>query len=135
MLSHSRKGYSEVVWRQDTETFIRCCENAYRHFGGVTRTTVVDNLKAAVLKADWFDPSLYPKMAEFARHYATVVLPTQPGRLEHKGKVEAGVMFAQNHALKGRTFRSLPDQNQFLSEFNRWAKIRKWAGPLSTSRS
>jgi transposase len=44
VLSHSRKGYSEVVWRQDTETFIRCCENAFRHFGGVTRTTVVDNL-------------------------------------------------------------------------------------------
>jgi hypothetical protein len=38
VLSHSRKGYSEVVWRQDTETFIRCCENAFRHFGGVTRT-------------------------------------------------------------------------------------------------
>jgi len=119
VLSHSRKGYSEAVWRQDTETFIRCCENAYRHFGGVTRTTVVDNLKAAVLEADWFDPSLNPKMAEFARHYATVVLPTQPARPEHKGKVEAGVKFAQNNALKGRTFRSLADQNQFLSEWER----------------
>ena len=46
VLSHSRKGYSEVVWRQDTESFIRCVEDAFRHFGGVTRTTVVDNLKA-----------------------------------------------------------------------------------------
>lgn len=119
VLSHSRKGYSEAVWRQDTETFIRCCENAYRHFGGVSRTTVVDNLKAAVLEADWFDPSLNPKMAEFARHYGTVVLPTQPARPEHKGKVEAGVKFAQNNALKGRTFRSLADQNQFLSEWER----------------
>jgi len=61
VLSHSRKGYCEAVWRQDTETFIRCVENAFRHFGGVTRTTVVDNLKAAVLDADWFDPNLNPK--------------------------------------------------------------------------
>ena len=119
VLSHSRKGYSEVVWRQDTETFIRCCENAFRHFGGVTRTTVVDNLKAAVLEPDWFDPTLNPKMADFARHYGTVVLPTQPARPEHKGKIEAGVKYAQNNALKGRTFPSLAEHNVFLGEWER----------------
>jgi len=119
VLSRSRKGYSEVVWRQDTETFIRCCESAFRHFGGVTRTTVVDNLKAAVLDADWFDPNLNPKMADFAKHYGTVVLPTQPARPEHKGKIEAGVKYAQNNALKGRTFTSLAEQNLFLSEWER----------------
>ncbi len=119
VLSHSRKGCSEVVWRQDTETFIRCCENAFRHFGGVTRTTVVDNLKAAVLDPDWFDPNLNPKMADFARHYGTVVVPTQPARPEHKGKIEAGVKFAQNNALKGRTFSSLAQQNLFLADWER----------------
>jgi transposase len=119
VLSHSRKGYSEVVWRQDTETFIRCCENAFRHFGGVTRTTIVDNLKAAVLDADWFDPNLNPKMADFAKHYGTIVLPTQPARPEHKGKIEAGVKYAQNNALKGRLFGSLAEQNLFLSEWER----------------
>jgi transposase len=119
VLSHSRKGYSEVVWRQDTESFIRCCENAFRHFGGVTRTTIVDNLKAAVLDADWFDPNLNPKMADFAKHYGTVVLPTQPARPEHKGKVEAGVKYAQNNAVKSRVFASLGEQNLFLAEWER----------------
>jgi transposase len=119
VLSHSRKGYSEVVWRQDTEAFIRCCENAFRHFGGVTRTTVVDNLKAAVLDSDWFDPNLNPKLADFARHYGTVVLPTRPARPEHKGKVEAGVKYAQNNALRGRTFASLGEQNLFLADWER----------------
>jgi transposase len=42
VLSHSRKGYSEVVWRQTTECFIRCLENSFRHFGGVPRTLVID---------------------------------------------------------------------------------------------
>ncbi|HMJ09832.1 MAG TPA: IS21 family transposase, partial [Polyangiaceae bacterium] len=119
VLSHSRKAYSEVVWRQDTETFIRCVENAFRHFGGVTRTTIVDNLKAAVLDADWFDPNLNPKMADFARYYGTTVLPTQPARPEHKGKIEAGVKYAQNNALKGRTFSSLAEQNLFLADWER----------------
>lgn len=34
VLSYSRKAYSEAVLRQDTETFLRCLENAFRHFGG-----------------------------------------------------------------------------------------------------
>jgi transposase len=42
VLSHSRKGYSEVVWRQTAESFLRCLENAFRHFGGVTVTVVPD---------------------------------------------------------------------------------------------
>ena len=117
VLSHSRKGYTEVVWRQDTETFIRCVENAFRHFGGVTATVVVDNLKAAVLEPDWFDPLLNPKMADFAAHYGTVVLPTEPARPEHKGKVEAGVKYAQDNACKGRTFTSLGEHNQFLEQW------------------
>ena len=35
VLSHSRKGYSEAVYRQTTDDFLRCLENAFRHFGGV----------------------------------------------------------------------------------------------------
>ncbi|HYG21460.1 MAG TPA: hypothetical protein VEH04_01675 [Verrucomicrobiae bacterium] len=42
VLSHSRKGYSEVVWRQTTENFIRCLDNAFRSFGGVTRRVFID---------------------------------------------------------------------------------------------
>jgi transposase len=58
ILSHSRKGYSEVVWQQSTESFIRALENAFRSFGGVTLTVVIDNLRAAVTRADWFEPEL-----------------------------------------------------------------------------
>lgn len=65
VLSHSRKAYSEVVWRQTTENFIRCLENVFRHFGGVPQTVVTDNLKAAVIKTDWFAPELNPKIVSF----------------------------------------------------------------------
>ena len=117
VLSHSRKGYSEVVWQQSTENFIRCLENAFRAFGGVPQTIVIDNLRAAVTQADWFDPQLNPKIIAFAEHYRTVVLPTKPYTPRHKGKVEAGVKYVQNNALKGRTFASLAEQNQFLAEW------------------
>ena len=113
-LSHSRRGYSEAVYRQTTETFIRVLENAFRHFGGVPRTLVIDNLKAAVKKADWFDPDLNPKIVEFARHYGTVFLPAKPYTPRHKGKIESGVKYVKNNALKGRAFSSLEEQNRFL---------------------
>jgi len=117
VLSCSRKAYSEAVSRQTTEQFIRCIENAFHHFGGVTRTLMVDNLKAAVTQADWYDPLINPKLAEFCRHYGTVVLPTRPYTPRHKGKIERGVGYAQSNALKGRSFSSLAEQNRFLSEW------------------
>lgn len=55
VLSHSRKAYSEAVYRQTTEEFIRCLENAFRHFGGVPRTLVIDNLVAAHLDGTALD--------------------------------------------------------------------------------
>ena len=61
VLSFSRKGYSEAVFSQNTESFLRCLENAFRHFGGVPKILNVDNLKAAVLRADRFDPDINPK--------------------------------------------------------------------------
>lgn len=119
VLSWSRKAYSEAVLRQDSETFLRALENAFRSFGGVPFTLNVDNLKAAVLKADWYDPEINPKLAEFCRHYGTHVLPCRPYTPQHKGKVERGVAYVRGNALKGRRFRSLAEENIHLLEWER----------------
>jgi transposase len=118
-LSHSRKSYSEAVWKQTTENFIRCLENAFRSFGGVVATLVVDNLKAAVKNPDWFDPELNPKIVSFAKHYGFVILPTKPYTPRHKGKIESGIKYVKNNALKGRIFQSLSEQNRFLAHWER----------------
>ena len=107
VLSHSRKAYSEATYTQTTEDFFRCLENAFSHFGGVPKTLVIDNLKAAVAHPDWFDPELTPKVQSFCRHYGTVILPTKPYMPRHKGKVETGVKYVKNNALKARKFSSL----------------------------
>lgn len=117
VLSYSRKAYSEAVLRQDTETFIRCLENAFRYFGGVTATVVIDNLKAAVSQADWYDPELNPKLIEFARHYGTVIVPTRPWTPTHKGKIENSVKYVKHNALKGREFDCLADENRYVAQW------------------
>ena len=100
--------------RQDTETFLRVLENAIRCFGGAPLTLNVDNLKAAVTKADWYDPEINPKLAEFCRHLGMSVLPCRPYTPQHKGKVERGVGYVKDNALKGRSFRGLRELNEHL---------------------
>ena len=117
VLSHSRKAYSEVVYRQTTDEFLRCIENAFRHFGGAPRRLVLDNLRAAVKKADWFEPELNPKVRSFGEHYGVVFWPTRPRTPQHKGKVEKGVDYVQDNALKGRRFTSLQEENIFLLDW------------------
>ena len=119
VLSHSRKAYSEATFTQTTEDFFRCLENAFAHFGGVPKTLVIDNLKAAVAHPDWFDPELTPKVQSFCRHYGTTILPTKPYMPRHKGKVEAGVKYVKSNALKARSFTSLEEQNRFLADWER----------------
>ena len=114
VLSHSRKGYSESVFHQDTETFLRVIENSLRHYGGVPLILNLDNLKAAVIKADWVAPELNPKIMAFCQHYGLSLLPCRPRTPQHKGKVEQGVAYVQSNALKGLRFTSLAAQNAHL---------------------
>lgn len=99
------------MYRQTTDEFIRCLENAFWHFGGVPQTLVLDNLRAAVSKADWFDPEINPKVQSFCEHYGIVPLPTKPRMPRHKGKVERGIGYVQDNGLKGRRFTSLEAEN------------------------
>lgn len=128
VLSHSRLGYTEAFWRQTTENFIRGMENALRHFGGVVRTLVIDNLRAAVTKVDWFEPTLNPKVVSFCEHYGTVILPTKPAMPRHKGKIEAGIKYVQENGLAGKQFASLAAQNLHLARWEATVADRRIHG-------
>jgi transposase len=117
VLSYSRKGYSEAVYRQTTDTFLTCLENAFVYFGGVPKTLVLDNLKAAVETPDWFDPELNPKLRAFAGHYGVAILPTRPRTPRHKGKIESGVGYVKKNALKGHRFTKLEEESRHLLQW------------------
>lgn len=128
LLSHSRKAYSEAVFRQTTESFVQCLENAFWYFGGVPRTLVLDNLKAAVQTPDWFDPETNPKLQSLCAHYGTALLPTKPYTPRHKGKIESGIGYVKKNGLKGRVFASLEEQNQHLRQWEQTTADRRIHG-------
>ena len=118
-LGHSRHGYEEAVWDQKLETFLRLHERAFRDLGGVPLVIRHDNLKAAVVRACFFDPDSHEVYLAFAQHWGFTPLPTQPRRPEQNGKQERSGGYVKDNALKGRQFDSLDAQNAFLRQWNR----------------
>src|SRR5690606_35254431 len=71
--------------------------------GGVPKTIVPDNLKAAVIRAAFGvddETALNRSYRELARHYGFVVDPTPPRSPEKKGKVESSVRYIKHNYFK-----------------------------------
>lgn len=90
---------------------------------------MIDNLRAAVSRADWFDPELCPKVRSFAEHYGIAILPTKPYTPRHKGKIENGVKYLKNNALKGMRFASLAEENRRLLQWESAVADTRIHGP------
>jgi len=104
ILSWSRHVYVEFVWDQKVETWLRCHRNAFEFFGGIPARIVLDNLKAAIVKAIWDDPQVQATYQECAVHYGFLLSPCRVRTPEHKGKVEqGGVHYVCRNFLGGRT--------------------------------
>jgi Mu transposase, C-terminal domain len=118
-LGHSRHGYEEAVWDQKLETFLRLHERAFRDVGGVPLVIRHDNLKAAVVRACFYDPDSHDVYLAFAAHWGFTSLPTQPRSPQENGKQERSGGYVKGNALKGRRFDSLDAHNAFLRHWNR----------------
>ena len=72
---------------------------ALAYFAGVPKAIVCDNLKAGVVKALWFEPTLNQTFAAMAEHYDTTILPTRSRKPRDKGKVEGAVLIVERWIL------------------------------------
>jgi transposase len=116
-LSYSRLDYYEVVYDQRVETFIRCHIHAFAYFGGIPKYVKIDNLKAAILQANFYEPIYQELYKNFASHYGFHPLPCRVRRPNDKGKVESGIKYVKCNFFSGRTFKN----EQALKErLNRW---------------
>ncbi len=113
-LPASDYGFLLFVPSQRTEDFVYAITQCLKHLGGVSRMLVPDNLKAAVVKTDRYEPSLNRVLEDMANHYGTVVVPARPVRPRDKSNVEGNVrlvymrVFAE---LRNETFYSIDELN------------------------
>jgi transposase len=113
-LPASDYGYMLCVPSQRTEDFVYAIIQCLKHLGGVPKMLVPDNLKAAVIKTDRYEPTINRVLEDMANHYGTVVVPTRPAKPKDKPNVEGDVrivymrVFAE---LRNETFFSLEELN------------------------
>jgi transposase len=116
-LCYSRHQYVEFVLDQTIPTWIGCHKRAFAHFGGVVDRLVIDNLKAAVIKAALEDVVLGAAYRQMARHYDVLIAPCRPRTPEHKGKVESGVHYVQRNLWPGLAGKTLSAANRAAREW------------------
>lgn len=113
-LSYSRYMYACIVFDQSVKTFIQCHVNAFRYFGGVPETVKIDNLKAAIAEADFYEPVTQRTYAAFASHYGFWAQPCRVYTPTDKGKVESNIKYVKDNCFKGRSFKDDSDARDFL---------------------
>lgn len=112
VLSHSRHQFAQFVFDQGIDTWIDLHRRAFEWFGGVSREVIMDNLKAAITKASFYDPIVQRTYREFAEHYGFIISPCKVRTPEHKGKVECGgVKYIKNNFLPGRQLKDIIKAN------------------------
>jgi transposase len=124
-LSYSRHQYATFVFDQSVKTWLRCHREAFEYFGGIPKRIVIDNLKAAIVRAVWQDPVVQRSYREFAEHYGFLIAPCRPRAARHKGKVESGVRYVKRNFLAGRPPGELPAEN---------AALRRWVEEIAGVR-
>lgn len=116
-LVHSRHQYVHVTHDQTLPALIAGLEDAWAFFGGVPVRVVLDNLKAAVTKADRYAPTFGRTFAEYARHRGFVIDAAVPRHAQGKPHVERGVQYLRESFFRGETWL---DRDHVQREAVRW---------------
>ena len=103
-LSYSRLDYYEKVYDQKVETFIQCHINAFNFFSGCPEYIKIDNLKAAILEANFYEPVYQNLYKQFADYYGVKIIPCRVREPQEKGKVESGIKYVKGNFFLGRKF-------------------------------
>jgi transposase len=108
VLGYSRREYVQAFLSQRHDDWREGLANAFRHFGGVTQTVLIDNAKALVIDRDAERKTarIHPAFDAFCRDWGVTPRACQPYRARTKGKTERGVGYAKHNALAGRRFDS-----------------------------
>lgn len=119
VLGYSRHIFAKLVFDQSVRTWLDLHVDAFAFLGGVPRTVVPDNLKAAIVRAafgaaDRHEVGVQRSYRELARHYGFKIDPTPTYAPQKKGKVEAAVKYVTGSFLATSKAEDLPTANREL---------------------
>ena len=118
-LGYSRRQFVAAFENQSQRSWLDGMERAFRHFGGVPRTVLMDNPKALVTRprGPEHGPTFNERLLAFAAYWRFQPRACHPYRARTKGKVERSVGYVKHNALAGRRFAGWGDLDRHLQ---RW---------------
>ena len=120
VLGYSRRIFVRAMLSERQGEWLAGLAAAFRHFGGVTRTLLVDNAGALVLRHDRRRRVLTftTGFEAFCRDWSIQARACAPYRAQTKGKTESGVGYVKGNALAGRRFSSLEELQAHLLDWS-----------------
>lgn len=100
-LVFSRHQFVYVTHGQKLDDLIDGLEAAWEFFGGVPARVVIDNLRAAVTKADRYEPVISRTFNEYAEHRGFVIDPAIVRHPTGKPHVERQVQYVRDNFFRG----------------------------------
>ena len=116
-LVYSRHQYVHVSHTQKLSDLIAGLDDAWEFFGGVPSRVIIDNLKAAVTKADRYDPVFNRTFNMYADYHGFTIDAAEPESPKHKPHVERGVQYVRENFFRGEQFLNLEHVQR---EARRW---------------
>lgn len=132
VLGYSRMLYVEFVDNQQTDTLIKCHENAFNYFKGVPKKCLYDNMKSVIIKRNAYGESnhkLNVSFYDFAKHYGFLPRVCKPYRPQTKGKVERMISYLRysfyNPLVSSKTHMTVGELNK---------AVIKWLNDIANVR-
>ena len=116
-LPYSDFSFVMAVKSQSTDDFLHALTCCLQNFGGVPAALVPDNLKAAVVKANRYEPGINQALEDFANHYQTTVVPARARKPQDKALVEnqVKIIYSRVYAkLRNMQFFDLASLNEAI---------------------
>lgn len=126
VLSYSRRIFVRPYLHERQENWRDGIAAAFRHFGGVPRTILVDNARALVLERDRKANTVrfHPAFIDFCRDWDVTPRACQPYPARTKGKVESGIKYVKRNGLAGREFTTFAALEAHLAQWQNDADQR-----------
>lgn len=120
VLGYSRRIFVRAMLSERQGEWLSGLAAAFRHFGGVTRTLLVDNAGALVIRNDRQRRivTLTSGFEAFCRDWGIQARACAPYRAQTKGKTESGVGYVKGNALAARQFSSLEELQAHLLDWS-----------------
>lgn len=104
-LPFSDYGFACAIHNQSIGEFLNALRLCLEFLGGVPQVLVPDNFKAAVIKADNYEPKINKALEDFANHYGMTVIPARPRKPKDKALAENKVKL-----VYGRVYAKIRNQ-------------------------